>query len=173
MNKWIYRISIVIMIAAIAGGAIYWIMLQTNPKTMSGPWTDPDYPSGMGWLLYPNGGESVSGIVTIRWNTNKTPGLGPDDKIEIGVSHDVRGGASVFNLGNWPYPPGVFQHENWEGCYCSQYTVITDSAPNTGEYLWNATEVLEQYNGEWYPYYIKLMGGKYQDASNAYFNITG
>lgn len=172
MGKWIYRISIIAMIAAIAGGAIYWVMMQTNPETMTGPWTIPDYPTGAGWLLYPNGGETVQGIVTIRWNTSKT-GLGPDDTIRIGWTHDVRGWTSVRNLGTWPYLSGVFTHESWEGCYCSRYNIITDSAPNTGEYQWNATEVLKQSNDEWYPFYIRLEGGKYMDASNTYFNITG
>lgn len=172
MGKWTYRIAIIVMIAVIAGAAIYWIWFRTV-EDFVGPWIDPDYPTGTGWLLYPNGGEAVSGIVTIRWDTSKTPGLDSDDEIEIGVSHDVRGGASVFNLGEWPYPQWVFQHENWEGCYCSMYSVITKNAPNTGSYEWNATQTLEEYNGEWYPYYIKLMGGKYMDASNTYFNITG
>ena len=161
MGKWTYRIAVIIMIAAIAVGAIYWIMLQTNPETMTGPWIDPDYPTGTGWLLYPNGGESVSGIVTIRWNTSKTPELGPDDEIWIGWTHDCRGSSPTF------------EHENWEGCYCSSYTVIMDSAPNTGSYQWNATELLEQCDGETYPYYIKLVGGVYMDASNRFFNITG
>jgi hypothetical protein len=164
MNKWVFRIAIIIMIAAIAGAAIYWIMLQTSPETMTGPWTDPDYPTGTGWLLYPNGGEAVSGVITIRWNTSKTPGLGPDDKIWIAWSHLPRGGSPTF------------QHEDWEGCFCQvDYTkhVITDSAPNTGEYQWNATEALIECNGETYPYYIKIIGGKYMDATNRFFNITG
>ena len=161
MGKWTYRIAILIMIAAIAGGAIYWIWFRTNPETFTGPWTDPDYPTGTGWLLYPNGGENVYGIVTIQWNTNKTPKLGPDAKIVIRWTHDPRGSSPTF------------EHETWEGCYCSRYHTITDSAPNTGSYQWNATQVLEQCDGETYPYYIRLDADVYSDASNRFFNITG
>ncbi|MDH5689046.1 MAG: hypothetical protein OEZ48_14460 [Candidatus Bathyarchaeota archaeon] len=131
------------------------------PPSFYGPWTDPNYPTGTGWLLYPNGGEKVFGIVTIRWNTSKTPELGPDDEIYVGWSHAPRGNSSTF------------EHEDWEADYCQRYHVITDSAPNTGEYQWNATQALEECNGEHYPYYIKLMGGPYMDASNRFFNITG
>ena len=164
MGKWTYRIAVIIMIVAIAVGAIYWIMLQTNPEKMTGPWTDPGYPTGTGWLLYPNGGESVSGIVTIQWDPSKTSGLDSDDKIWISWSHLPRGNSPTF------------QHEDWEGCFCQvDYTkhVITDSAPNTGEYEWNATQALKDCNGETYPYYIKIVGGEYMDASNRFFNITG
>jgi len=162
MGKWTYRILIIIMIVAIAGAAIYWIWLRTQ-KEFVGPWTDPKYPTGKGWLLYPNGGETVSGIITIRWNTSKV-GLSSNYKIWIAWSHLPRGSSSTF------------QHEDWEGCFCQvDYAnhVITDSAPNTGEYQWNATQALEEYNGETYPYYIKIVGGKYMDASNRFFNVTG
>lgn len=122
-------------------------------------------------LLSPNGEEAVSAIVTIRWNRNAS--LGRNDNIWIGWSHDVRANP---NPGDWPYSPEVFRYENsenWERCYCQTWHVITDSAPNTGSYEWNASEALEQCNGEGYPYYIKIIGGKYMDASNMYFNITG
>jgi len=119
-------------------------------------------------LLSPNGEEAVSAIVTIKWNRNAS--LSRNDNIWIGWSHDVRGNP---NLGDWPYPPEVFRYENWEGCYCQTWHVITDSAPNTGSFEWNASEALEQCNGEWYPYYIKILAGRYMDASNTYFNITG
>jgi len=160
LGKWTYRIAVIAMIAAIAVGAIYWIMLQTNPETMTGPWIDPDYPTGTGWLLYPNGGETVSGTVTIRWDPDKTSQLDSEDEIWIAWTHDPRGASSTF------------EHETWEGCYCSRYNVITESAPNTGSYQWNANEVLEQCDGETYPYYIKIVGGKYMDASNKYFSIV-
>jgi hypothetical protein len=158
MGKWTYRIAIIIMIVAIAGVAIYWIMLQTNPETMTGPWLGEDT-----WLLYPNGGENVSGVITILWNTSKVK-LGPDAEIWIAWSHLPRGASPTF------------QHEDWEGCYCQvDYAehVMTESAPNTGEYEWNATQALEDCNGETYPYYIKIVGSQYMDASNRFFNITG
>lgn len=164
MNKWVFRIAIAIMIAAIAVAAIYWIMLQTNPETMTGPWTEADgYPTGKGWLLYPNGGEAVSGVITIRWNTSKVK-LGSNDTIWIAWSHLPRGSSPTF------------QHEDWEGCFCQvDYTnhVISGNAPNTGEYQWNATQALIECDGETYPYYIKIVGGKYMDATNRFFNITG
>jgi len=161
MGKWAYRIAIIAMIVAIAGAAIYWIWLRTNPETMTGPWIDPDYPTGKGWLLYPNGGEEVSGMVTILWDTSKTPKLDSDDKIRIGWTHDYRGASPTF------------QHETWEGCYCSRYNVITENALNTGEYEWNASQVLEECDGEHYPFYIRLDSSVYMDASNRFFNITG
>ncbi len=174
MGKWLYRIAMVAMIVAIAAASIYWILLQTNPETMDGPWLEVDgYPTGKGWLLYPNGGEGVSGVIEILWDTDKTSDLGPEDKIKIGYSHGVRGGDSIYGLGNWPYSADKFIHEDWEGCYCSDFEVIVEETPNTGKYLWNATEVLEQNVGEWYPYYIRIYGGRYMDASNRYFNITG
>lgn len=162
MRKWTYRISMLIMIVAIAAAALYWIWFRTNPETMTGPWTDPDYPTGTGWLLYPNGGEIVSGIITIEWDTSKTPKLGPDDKIWIGWTQSPR-------YGNWD-----FRFEDQEGCFCQEYETLTDSAPNTGTYQWDTTQVLEECNGEHYPYYIKLVGDQgYMDASNTFFNITG
>jgi hypothetical protein len=162
VRKWIYRIAILIMLIAIAGGAIYWIWLRA--EDFVGPWTNPDYPTGTGWLLYPNGGESLSGMVTIEWNPSKTPGLGSDDPIWIGWSHLPRGASPTF------------QHEDWEGCYCQvDYAnhIITETAPNTGTYEWNATQALVECDGETYPYYIKIVGGEYMDASNRFFNITG
>jgi len=157
MGKWFYTIALIFLVVAIAVAGFFWVFPDF--------WRPPPV-----WvkLLYPNGGEAVSGIVSIRWDTNQKS----KDKIWIGWSHDVRGNP---NPGDWPYPPEVFRHENsesWEGCYCQEYHVITDSAPNTGEYIWNATEVLEQCSGEWYPYYIKIECVKYMDASNTFFNIT-
>lgn len=173
MGKWTYRITTIIMIAAIAVVAVWWVMHATNPETMSGPWLEANgYTTGKGWLLYPNGGEEVSGVIEILWNPNRTSGLGPEDKISIGYSHGVRGGDSIYDLGKWPYSPDKFKHEDWEGCYCSGFTVLMEDVPNTGKYVWNTTEVLEKNNGEWYPYYVRIEGGKYLDASNRYFNIT-
>ena len=177
MGKWTYRIAILIMIAAIVGGAIYWIWFRTNPETSTGPWGGEDT-----WLLYPNGGESVSGVINITWNPEKTPKLGPDDKIIIRWTHEVRGAAG--KKWDWPYPPEAFQHEDdvyWEGCYCSVYYCVVcgkrlcreHGVPNTGSYQWNATQALEEYNGETYPYYIRLDADVYMDASNRFFNITG
>jgi hypothetical protein len=149
-------------------GSLYLFLEKTKPPpdySFTEPWTNPDYPTGTGWLLYPNGREVVSGVITIEWDTSKTPKLGPDDKIWIGWTHCVRGAAGTE--GNWSYPPEVFEHETWEGCYCSTYEAITTSAPNTGEYQWNTTETLEWCNGEHYPYYIKLVGGVYMDATKS------
>lgn len=173
MGKWTYRIATIVMIVAIAGGAAYWVWLRLNEETNPGPYRE-EWGDSL-WLLYPNGGE-VSGIVTIRWDVDRV-GLSEDAKVTIGWTHDLRGGGASAG---YPYKPSDFKHEDWEGCYCSIYRCIVcnkenckeHTVPNTGEYQWNASEVLEINNDETYPYYIRITGAQYLDASDYYFNIT-
>ena len=50
-------------------------------------------------------GEAVKGVITIRWDPQKTPKLEHDNTIWIAWSHDVRGNADA----EWPPTQEVFR----------------------------------------------------------------